>query len=169
MDEKYIAFLDVFELDDNTAFRGGCLVTDLDTRPVEFRCTAAIRPTDLQRMLYGKKLMDYVCNELVGLPIIKAMQSKPSLVLVRVPELLRMRSNISMPILLIETSPEGDIQRISPAPGFREEAEAAKTVLKNFSKEEIVEPFARVRNAVEEAHKQKVGDLKQEKTGGKGK
>jgi hypothetical protein len=169
MDEKYIAFLDVFELDDSAAFRGGCLVTDLETKPVEFRCTAAIRPTELQRMLYGKKLLDYVCNDLVGLPIIKAIQSKPSLVLVRVPELLKLRSNISVPVLWIETSPEGDIQRISPAPGFREEAEAAKTVLKNFSKEEIIEPFTRVRNAVEEAHKQKVGDLKQDKPGGKAK
>jgi hypothetical protein len=169
MDEKYIAFLDVLELDENTAFRGGCLVTDQETKPVEFRCTAAIRPTELQRVLYGKKLLEYVCNDLVGLPIIKALQSKPSLVLVRLPELLKLRPEIAVPILWIETSPEGDIQRISPFAGYREEAEGAKSVLKNFSKEEIIEPFTRVQNAVEEAHRQKVGDVKQEKPGGKGK
>ncbi len=167
MDEKYIAFLDVLELDDNTAFRGGCLVTDLETKPVEFRCTAAIRPTDLQRMLYGKKLMEYVSNDLVGIPIIKALQSKPILVLVRKPDLLKLRPNIAVPVLWIETSAEGDIQRISSSPGFREEAEGAKSVLKNFSKEEIIEPFTRVQNAVEEAHRQKVGEVKQEKAGGK--
>ena len=169
MDEKYIAFLDVIELDDNTAFRGGCLVTDLETKPVEFRCTAAIRPTELQRVLYGKKLLEYVCNDLVGVPIIKALQSKPTLVLVRLPELLKLRSNIAAPILWIEISPEGDIRRISPFPGDRAEVEGAKSVLKNFSKDEIIEPFTRVRNAVEEAHRQKVGDLKPEKPGGKAK
>jgi hypothetical protein len=169
MDEKYIAFLDVFELDENSAYRGGCLVTDQETRPIEFRCTAAIRPTELQRVLYGKKLLEYICNDLVGLPIIKALQSKPSLVLVRLPELLKMRPNIAVPVLWIETTPEGDIQRISPYMGNREEAEGAKLMLKNFSKEEIIEPFTRVFNAVEEAHRQKVGDVRQEKPGGKGK
>ncbi len=126
MDDKYIAFLDVLELDDNTAFRGGCLVTDQETKPVEFRCTAAIRPTELQRVLYGKKLLEYVCNDLVGLPMLKALQSKPSLVLVRLPELLKIRPSIGVPVLWIETSPEGDIQRISPFAGYREGSRRGK-------------------------------------------
>ena len=160
MEDNYLAFLDVIYLDDNAALRGGCLVTDLETRPQEFRCTSAIRPTELQRVLYGRKLMEYVCMDLVGIPMVKAIKLQPSITLVRNLEFLKIRPRVAIPILLVETSPDGNIRGLIPFQGYSEEANSAKLILKGFTKEDILEPFTRVRNALEEAHRQKVGDPK---------
>ncbi|MEJ2552257.1 MAG: hypothetical protein P8Z34_16415, partial [Anaerolineales bacterium] len=89
--EKVFAFLDLATFDDGASIRGGCLVTDGQTRPLEFRVSGAIRPTSLQKILYGDTLHEYICNELVGMPMMKALESKPDLVLVRDAEFLKLR------------------------------------------------------------------------------
>ena len=76
--EIRLAFLDVTVFHDGS-IRGGILTTDIETKPYEFRITSPIKPTQIQQILYGSSLKDYVYGELIGAPLIKA--TKKNLVL----------------------------------------------------------------------------------------
>ena len=73
---KYLAFVTLSEVEDGV-LRGGILVTDAHGKPVEFRCTSPIRPNTVQRTLYGGTLMPHIAVELVGKPLIQAVQASP--------------------------------------------------------------------------------------------
>lgn len=156
--EKILAFLDLATFDDGAALRGGCLVTDGNTRPLEFRVSGAIRPTSLQKILYGDTLYEYICNELVGLPMLKALESKPDLVLVRDAEFLKLRPLVDIPVLWVRATVDGQYV-LQALPGHDQEAEAGRDVLpKRLRGHNVMEPFVRIRTALQEAHGLKVGE-----------
>lgn len=156
--EKILAFLDLATFDDGAALRGGCLVTDGNTRPLEFRVSGAIRPTSLQKILYGDTLYEYICNELVGLPMLKALESKPDLVLVRDAEFLKLRPYVEIPVLWVRATVDGQYV-LQALPGHDQEAEAGRDVLpKRLRGHNVMEPFVRIRTALQEAHGLKVGE-----------
>jgi hypothetical protein len=159
--EKVLAFLDLATFEDGEAIRGGCLVTDNLTRPLEFRVSGAIRPTSLQKMLYGDTLHEYICNDLVGLPILAAMEVKPDVVLVRDAEFLKLRPRVELPVLWVRGTVDGQFV-LQSLPGYENEAEAGRNVLpRRLRGRSILEPFMRIRSALEEAHNLKVGELHQ--------
>jgi hypothetical protein len=156
--EKVFAFLDLATFDDGGSIRGGCLVTDGQTRPLEFRVSGAIRPTSLQKILYGDTLHEYICNELVGLPMMKALESNPDLVLVRDAEFLKLRPTMDLPVLWVRATVDGQYV-LQALPGHDQEAEIGRDVLpKRLRGRNIMEPFLRIRTALEEAHSLKVGE-----------
>ena len=77
-----LGFLSYVQASGSNAGRGALLVTDDGTRPVEFRCTSPIKPNPLQRMLYGDTLRSYITVDLVGEPLLSAVQEKPVILLV---------------------------------------------------------------------------------------
>ncbi len=157
---KHLAFLDLASFEDGAAVRGGCLVTDLLTRPVEFRVSGAVRPTSLQKVLYGDLLMEYICNDLIGLPILQALETKPEWVLVREAEFLKMRPRLEIPVLWVRPAAEGQFV-LQAYPGYEQEAEGGREALpRRLRGRSILEPFVRVRNALEEAHNLKVGETR---------
>ncbi len=157
--EKVLAFLDLATFEDGAAIRGGCLVTDGLTRPMEFRVSGAIRPTSLQKVLYGDTLHEYVCNDLIGLPILQTLESKPDLVLVRDAEFLKLRPKVDVPILWVRGTVDGQFV-LQTLPGYEQEAEEARDALpRRLRGRNILEPFVRIRNALEEAHSLKVGEV----------
>src|SRR5687768_17185530 len=98
--EIRLAFIDVAVFSDGS-IRGGILTTDIDTRPYEFRVTSPIKPTQIQQMLYGVSLKDYVYGELICAPLVKATKEKLSLVLAREPYIVAMRPLVSVPVILV--------------------------------------------------------------------
>jgi hypothetical protein len=159
--ERVLAFLDLATFEEGAAIRGGCLVTDNLTRPLEFRVSGAIRPTNLQKMLYGDTLHEYICNDLVGLPILGAMEVKPDVVLVRDAEFLKLRPRIDLPVLWVRGTVDGQFV-LQSLPGYENEAEAGRNALpRRLRGRSILEPFMRIRSALEEAHNLKVGELHQ--------
>ncbi len=124
--ERFLAFLDLAAFDEGSSIRGGCLVTDGLTRPLEFRVSGPIRPTSLQRVLYGDLLMEYICTDLIGLPMLQTLELHPELVLVREAEFLKLRPRIEVPVLWARATPEGQFAgsaawcRKSSAPSKRE-------------------------------------------------
>lgn len=150
-----IAFLDVASFDDEKAYRGGILVTDLNTYPLEFRVTSPIRPTSLQTMLYGNTLENYIYVELIALPLIRAIKSRPIFVLTRSAHLLEARTKIKLPFLQISNSGGFDIKT---HPDFGKELQVAKSVLGKMNQNLLMEPFSRVQAALSEAHKQNIGE-----------
>ena len=60
-------------------FRGASLVVDLRGIPMDFRYTDPIRPTRLERILYGSALDVYLREELILQSLIGAAEAKPQL------------------------------------------------------------------------------------------
>lgn len=96
-----LMFLASKKFESGKAIRGAFLLTDLTTKPVEFRCTNPIRPTSLQTMLYGDTLEEQVMIDLIGLPLTKSLREKPHLILVQEGSFLGIRPRIEAPVILI--------------------------------------------------------------------
>ncbi len=60
-------------------FRGAALVTDTRGIPTDFRYTEPVRPTRLERILYGGALDIYLREEVILENLIKAVETKPVL------------------------------------------------------------------------------------------
>jgi hypothetical protein len=158
--DAILAFVDIATFDDGDAIRGGCLVTDGQTRPLEFRVSGPIRPTSLQKMLYGDTMHEHICTDLIGMPIMETLESKPALVLVRDAEFLKLRPRLDIPILWVRGTVEGQYV-LQAFPGYEQEAESGRDALpRRLRGRNILEPFVRIRSALEEAHNLKVGEAR---------
>ena len=174
MDDKIntdlrLGFIDICVFNDGS-IRGGMLVTDVETRPYEFRVTSPVKPTQLQQVLYGSSLKDYVYGELICAPLVKAVKEKLNLVLTKESKLLVIRSLISTPVLYmyrdqggIKSGNGGEVSVkpviISTHRNFTGEEEWAQTVLAPIMhNHDLLEPFERLRVALTEVHKQKIED-----------
>ncbi|HEY69959.1 MAG TPA: hypothetical protein G4O08_05180 [Anaerolineae bacterium] len=156
--ETIIAFLDLASFDDGAAFRGACLVTDANTQPVEFRVSGAIRPTKLQRMLYGESLHRTICIDLVGLPITQTLETKPLVLVVRDAEFLKLRPHMGIPVLCIQSSGKGKFT-FQAHPEFEQDAQEGLAFLpESLRANNPLEPFSRIFSGLEEAHHLNVGD-----------
>jgi hypothetical protein len=162
----------------NKAVRGAFLMTDAQTRPLEFRCTNAIRPTPLQSMLYGGILDEYIQVELIGKPLVASTRDKPQLILVEDSKLLSLRPKVETPIAWLSkeerigqdqngdryhllNSPSGRFEAvvIGTHPDFPADKDQALSILKPiFGNHDVSEPFGRVSVALEQIHQQKVGE-----------
>lgn len=147
-------FLDIGLFENGAAIRGGALITDVQTKPYEFRCTSPVRPTSLQQVLYGRTLQEYVYIELIGVPLIRATKEKITLILVRNPLLLRIRPFVSYPVVLIQRDPKSTISAnevgindlkpvvLSSHHDYAAEAHAAKAQLASLTqRQDLFEPF----------------------------
>ena len=93
-DQFRLGFLAAIE-DPERGFVGGLLVTNRFGRPLEFQCTAPVKPNRTQQILYGPTLKPYVLGELIGRTLLDKVGVKPHIVLVESPELLDLRSATS--------------------------------------------------------------------------
>src|SRR3972149_1438755 len=85
MELKKIAFLETYNLEENGGIMGAILVTDADTKPLESRVTAPIKPTSFQRTLYGDVLHEHILVELISVPLLNAINEQVDLILVKDP------------------------------------------------------------------------------------
>ena len=158
--ERNRASLDITSFEDGAALRGGCLVTDSLTRPLEFRVSGPIRPTSLQKVLYGDTLHEYICNDLIGVPMLQTLENKPDLVLVREAEFLKLRPRVEIPVLWVRATVDGQFV-LQAFPNFEQEAESGRDALpRRLRGRNVMEPFLRIRSALEEAHNLKVGETR---------
>src|ERR1039457_7100808 len=96
-----IGFLGYREFDNGEAYRGAILVTDDWSKPLEFRCTAPVRPTQLQRTLYGKSLLPHVLTELIGAPLVSSVREKPQFILIADESYFDVRHKVSTPVIRV--------------------------------------------------------------------
>ncbi len=176
---NHLAFITLAEVEDGV-LRGGILVTDAHGKPVEFRCTSPIRPNTVQRTLYGGTLMQHIAVELVGKPLVQAVQTSPDVVLVQQEEFLSLRTKCEKPLLLarrqgeeIQLSEENNKSQLeellsSPSGKFAPVVVTCHWDYPNdivqckeglgwmFSNCDLVEPFERVKTALAKVHEQGV-------------
>jgi len=184
------AFLSYVQGQGSGPGRGALLVTDEATRPLEFRCTTPIQPNALQRMLYGETLRSYIAADLVGEPLLKAVQEKPSVVVVTESLFLKVRGKVDVPMVCLRRQGEqisavvgaghqdgresasllscasGRFQPlvVSGPPDRADEVEAALELLRPvFSTTDLLEPFERIEKVVAELDRQDLGSTDKSK------
>lgn len=178
--DSRVAFLGMLNVDKGAGYRGGILVTDGWGKPLEFRCTAPVRPNPLQKTLYGQTLLPHIAVELIGLPLLLSILEKPVLVIIQDSLFfdVRLHSGTSLvrvwrqgeQVRLQSTDDEqksnvalscatGKFQPIVCEPHwqFRSDSETATPLLSEmFTRWDIVEPFERLNRALEYVHEQKL-------------
>lgn len=151
-----IAFVDIIMFDDG-AIRGGVLVTDKETRPYEFRVTSPIKPTKLQKLLYGASLDEYIYGQLVGLPLLKHVKEKVALAICIREQLLAARPDLEFPLVVLKKSSRDDSIVAQPHPSFPgEQAHAELIIYEMLQRYDLGEPFHRLKLAVSEVHTQQI-------------
>lgn len=175
-----LAFFALYETLSHDGYLGSILVTDLQGTPQEFRCTHPVKPTTIQKPLYGDALEPYIGVNLCGVPLLKSVQNLPSVVIVHKEFLLDVRKAISCPVIYIRRAgeaidlsssddpkttlkreridcPTGRFQPIifTPHPDFNDDITIAGEVLgKIFNYLDPLEPFDRMAKAIEVLSKQ---------------
>lgn len=101
-DSKYkLAFLSLCETLSHDGYMGAVLVTNEYGIPQEFRCTYPVRPTMVQKALYGSMLETYIGVQICGLPLLKSLKISPDLILVKQEFLLNLRKFLEYPTVCI--------------------------------------------------------------------
>ena len=103
-DQFRLGFLTAIE-DAERGFVGGLLITNRFGRPLEFQCTAPVKPNRTQQILYGPTLKPYVLGELIGRTLLEKVGVKPHVVLVESPDLLDLRTATSVPVASLIPAP----------------------------------------------------------------
>ena len=175
-----LGFLSLYETSNHDGYLGAILVTDLQGIPQEFRCTHPVKPTTLQKPLYGDTLESYIGVNLCGIPLIESIQNKPSLVVVNKDFLLGVRSGSPGPTVFIRRAGEaieiktiggseskskreridcssGRFQPVVIIPHYEyaDDINSAKEILERvFTYLDPIEPFERMAKAIEVLGKQ---------------
>jgi hypothetical protein len=102
---KTAGFLTLHEIDDG-GYRGSVLITDFKGIPIEFRCTQPLTPDAVQRSLYGEALLAYIGVEICGKPLLHAVKTKPNLLFVDKPFLLKLEEHAPCPTFLVQERAE---------------------------------------------------------------
>jgi hypothetical protein len=89
---------------------GGYLIVGPMGRPLEFHCTAPVRPSRAQQILYGPTLEPFLLGEQIAGAMLDAAKLKPSLILANCEATLHARSRISSPMVLLRenANPSGE-------------------------------------------------------------
>lgn len=138
---------------------GGLLVTNHSGRPLEFQCTAPVKPNRTQEILYGPTLVTFLLAELIGRTLVEKIGVKPHLVLVERPDLLELRRHVSLPVacLVEQETTEGQSVRLGRqsvvwhAEFAEDRAGISRGASTITSDADLSEPFQRVRDALQEA------------------
>ncbi len=93
-------------------FVGGYLITNLSGRPLEFHCTAPIKPNRAQQILYGPTLMPYLCGDQIGGALIAKGSVTPALVCTDIAAALAARELTQAPFVLLTS----DASKIADEP-----------------------------------------------------
>ena len=92
-----IGFLTALEVPEQ-GFVGGLLVTNRHGRPLEFQCTAPVKPNRTQELLYGPTLSGFLLGELIARTLLEKVGVKPHLILTEREEILELREHVSIPV-----------------------------------------------------------------------
>lgn len=172
-DRDFVGFLALVPNAAKDGYLGAVLVVDTMGRPVEFRVTYPIKPTAIQRVLYGNALEPYIGAELCGKPLLKSTTHELALMLVDRESLLSVSQDAVTPFAYICPQGErlevmdgmeaqGTRRSIGSSSGrfrpieatFAKSAEAAaddvtSLIERLYADIDLLEPFERIAKAVE--------------------
>lgn len=168
-----VGFYAVLPSSDGKGQLGALLVTDEIGKPEEFRVTYPVKPTLVQKQLYGDSLFPHVGVELCGAPLYESLRNKPDVLLVSDERLLLLSRHVSCPV--VHASRLGDTLQVKagdapargtlksslgrfnpiglsfPAEYGDDDRRGAQELLERFFEHiDLLEPFDRITAAVKE-------------------
>lgn len=171
MEIKKLAFLGTYNSDDS--IMGVIMVTDSETKPVEFRVTSSIKPTNFQKILYGNVLKEHILVELVALPLLNALSEQPDIILVNDPFFLGANSKVDTRVVRVlsknqqngnkaaklelkSLNSKNETIYIESPEEFEDELPGISEAINKISLyRDIMEPFERLSLACEQVHLKK--------------
>jgi hypothetical protein len=168
--ELTFGYLSVVHIAEHGYF-GGYLVVALTGRPLEFHCTAPVRPTRAQEILYGPTLQPYLLGEQIGGTLLCRAKTGARLILTDQSATLCVRSKIEVPLVRLLPRDEPHVPEVAPiaahdyplavdgygielAPGFATDRGPATALLTQLAtKVDLAEPFDRIHEAIREAQR----------------
>lgn len=156
-----IGFLSV-DHDEDYGFLGGYLILNDWGRPQEFHCTTPVKPTRAHEILYGTELKPYLYGEQIGCTLLQAAKSAPAFVCVDSSAALAVREHATLPVALVmepDASAEethatfsvGEFQLAMPRRYAAEQGQIRNLWQGIDNAYDLLEPFHRIRQALEEA------------------
>ncbi len=119
-----LAFLTVVDCQPH-GLLGGLLLLNRSARPLEFHCTAPVRPNRVQELLYGPTLRPFLYGELIARTLIEKAGTALAVVLVDLPELLAAREHVSTPVALV-TPPQASAPLADVPPASESQASGSQ-------------------------------------------
>jgi hypothetical protein len=154
-----LGFLSVIENND-LGLLGGYLLLNAAGRPLEFHCTAPVRATRTQEILYGKALKPYLYGEQIAATLLTKARHSPIAVFTDGEAVLAAREQAAIPLVFLPAAAvEGEqtsqtLRRGVTAPGFESDRQQITDAWPSQADHlELHEPFARIREALDEAHR----------------
>jgi hypothetical protein len=115
---------------------GGYLLVDAVGRPLEFHCTAPVRVSRAQEILYGPTLYGELHGRRIGGSLVQASKVRPRVVFVESHQMLQLQEQTDLPVAMID-----------PAEPLRERFAGLLPEI------DLREPFERIREAIAEAQR----------------
>jgi hypothetical protein len=142
---------------------GGYLLLNAAGRPLEFHCTAPVKPNRAQEILYGTTLQPFLYGEQIGQTLLARSKATPLVVCTDCEPVLAARDFTHVPLVLVRGDEErgaGDREftlarnRVMTALHYGSDQQAIREVWPAQADAlDLLEPFARIREALEEAQK----------------
>lgn len=173
MKEWKIGYILTYTLED-ASYLGGLMLIDKDGIPLEFAYTENIKPTRIQKILYGQSLEKYIKREVILTNLLNHIRVKPDLLITPEENLTELRSVVSYPIIsvnqtslsplsevgitqdinkgefVLQASPSGSPLRIKLAEASEDNRKKTESIILELGKiMDLVEPIARVEGALE--------------------
>jgi hypothetical protein len=165
-----IGFYALLQTQDGKGHLGALLVTDDLGKPTEFRVTYPVKPTLLQKQLYGDSMVPHIGIELCGKPLYQALKVKPLLLLISDTRFLPLSASVTSLVVHVErlgetlkvagssdvkSQPSAKLQsssgRFQPLAatyqvGYDDQRQAEVIALLNrfFTGVDLLEPFTRI-------------------------
>lgn len=141
---------------------GGYLVVDMVGRPIEFHCTAPVKVSRAQQILYGASLDSHLHGRQLGGSLLAEGKAMPTMVLTDSEPMLHVRLHTNLPVALVwrgddegaafgkDFSFNGAIVRPHADDAERAPELAARLATLAVAVD-LCEPFERIRAALDEA------------------
>jgi hypothetical protein len=146
--------------DGSGASVGALMITDARARPLHFGYTAPIKPTTMQRLMYGPTLNEHLKIDVIANKLLKGMPQVPDVVFVDSEELLVARRLTSIPMAhLARKGDEKDVSASLSTLVYKtnentSDRDTVGGVIAFLEPQiDLIEPFGRMLEALKEAIK----------------
>jgi len=162
--QPMLGFLTVLEHEQH-GLTGGYLLLTTTGRPLEFHCTAPVKPSRAQQILFGPTLAPYLYGEHIGQTLVMKGSALPVILFTDVAPALAVGQFVEAPVVMV-LSTTGREKRAEPtglqlfcagqnhlAIPASESRERIAAQLESLADFDCLEPFGRIREAIEEAQR----------------
>lgn len=139
---------------------GAILLTDNRARPLHFAFVQPVKPTKLQRILYGSTLDEHIKVDVIAHKLWQGLPNPPDVLFVDAPDLVLARRITGVPTAFIGKAQDSEanssslsILRYDIGPHKKDENFVGEIVVALEGTCNLLEPFSRIRDALKESLK----------------